>query len=126
MNGDETEENVKPEAKMAERFAKYGDLIVAFVVLQSLTFCYALGQRDTALRNSIVNGRPTILWFVVGAGLFYSGLIWFCFHWEQSLRYGAGHDSPVLAASRAAAFGRAAVIVVACFVAWYGLYLNKT
>src|SRR5262249_42459560 len=125
MDSDNTEEIVKPEVKLAEQFVKYADLIVAFVVLQSLTFSYALGQTHSELRAAIVNGRPIILWLVVCAGLFYGGLIWFCAYWERSLRRTAGHGPVVLTASCAASLGRAAIVVAACFVAWYGLFLNS-
>ncbi len=120
----EFDKDSEPEAKMADHFTKYGDLIVAFVALQSLTFGYMLGKKDE-LRDAIINGRPTTIWFILGAGFFYSGLIWFCASSEQSLRLAAGHSETVRSAAKAAKWGRIAIIVVASFVAAIGLYLQK-
>lgn len=112
------------EAETAEQFVKYADLIVGFVVLQGLSFAYALGQTG-ALRNAIVRGRAKILWIIIVTGLFYEGLVFGCASCELLLRHAANHPDVVLLVSCSAALGRGAIVLIATALAYYGLYLNR-
>ena len=110
---------------MAQQFAKYGDTIVAFVVLQSLSFIYALGHKG-ALRDAILRGWSQVMRILIYAGLGYLAVVAFCGYWEHALK--ASLERPpdiVLRATVAACVGRCTIVLATILLSRYALRLNK-
>jgi len=112
------------ETALADQFAKYGDLIVGFIVLQSISFGYTLGQKND-LREAIVAGKRVILPIIIASVFVYGGLILVCAHYENLLRVADSQSDAALSSAKAAAWGRIFIEGMASLIAWGGLYLNK-
>jgi hypothetical protein len=104
--------------------SRYGDVIVAFCVLQSLAFGYKLGQINDDVCKAILKGGRTILWIIVGAGVVYSVLVFGCGCEELQLRTAAGQADQVISAARHIGWGRVVIVVFASAIAAAGLWLN--
>jgi hypothetical protein len=112
------------ESSMAEQFAKYADLFVAFAVVQNVGFSYKLAD-DGPLQRAILAGYPVILPAIVAGGVTYALFIGFCSRVELSLREAARHPPIVVKAARAARNGRLVAVFALTLVASGGLWLVK-
>ena len=111
-------------AEMASQFARYGDMIVGFVVIQGVAFAYGLGKEGT-LKRAILSGYAFVMWILFFAAAFYLGLVSMCGYWEHSLRSVAGQTGVVLRASIAATTGRSIMVLVCMLICGFALHRNK-
>lgn len=112
------------ELEMAGQMAKYADIIVAFDVVQGLTFSYKLGQTKDDVRNAIMSGGDVILWMILLSGAAHTLLICILTWREWSLRTVAHQSDAVLSAFYWLSAGRVFIVLVSTAVAYAGLWLN--
>jgi hypothetical protein len=111
-------------SSMIAQVSRYGDVIVAFCVVQSLAFGYKLGQTNDDVCKAILSGGRTIFWIILGAGVVYSALVLGCSCEELQLRGAAGQAQQVISAARHVGWGRIAIVVLSTVIAALGLRLN--
>jgi len=106
------------------QLSRYGDIVAAFCVLQSLAFAYKLGQTSDDVYKAIVSGGLPILWLILIAGLFYSALVYVCGYGEVRLRIAAKQEPTLVATARLIYWGRVAIVIFSTAIAAAGFILN--
>jgi hypothetical protein len=84
------------EIDMAAQMAKYADIVVAFNVLQALSFAYKLGQTKDDVRNAIVAGGRVISWVIILFGIAYEIVVITLKSHEWDLRNVAHQSNAVI------------------------------
>lgn len=114
---------MSPESDLLSQLNKYGDIVVAFVVVQSLAFGYTLGREDS-LTLAIVYGRQKISPIILWAALGYAVLVAICGILEFALRSAEKQSRLVLSITTAVIFARILIVATASGLSYYGLQVQ--
>ena len=103
---------------LADNSSHYGDVVVGFVVVQSITFLIALMKEDNLLRE-VVRLKPRIWKGVIGCNLFYFTILLMLASLESWLRVAPLENAKIQMAVWAFLVGRIIVVALSTAICLY-------